>query len=63
MKDHRNKLSELTTMTSICIKRYVIRATREVVSPTISTGRIPEVTAQNAPKIKTIFYPLDSIKE
>jgi hypothetical protein len=38
-------------ITSICTKRYVIKALIEVVSPTISTGKIPEITAQNTPRI------------
>jgi hypothetical protein len=38
-------------ITSICTKRYVIKAAIEVVSPTISTGKIPEITAQNTPRI------------
>ena len=41
---------KLTTMTSICTKKYVIKAPTEVDSPTILTGQIPPIIAQNTPK-------------
>lgn len=33
------------------------------VSPTISTGRIPEVTAQNVPKNEDKFHSINRIKD
>ena len=42
-------------MTSICTKRYVIKALIELVSPTISTGKKPASTAQNIPKNEDKF--------
>ena len=43
-------------MTSICTKRYVIKALIDAVSPTISTGKTPENTAQNIPKNQDKFF-------
>jgi hypothetical protein len=63
MKEQRNKYIKLTTKTSICTKRYVTKPLIEAVSPTISTGRIPEVTAQNVPKDEEKFYFINRIKQ
>ena len=52
MTEEGDQQSTLTTITSTCTKRYVIKALTEVVSPTISTGKIPEITAQNTPVIR-----------
>jgi hypothetical protein len=59
----KNKYIELTTMTSICTKRYVTKPLSVAVSPTISTGRIPEVTAQNIPKSEDKIYSINRIKD
>jgi len=63
MKEQRNKYIQLTTITSICTKRYVTKALIVAMSPTISTGRIPEVTAQNVPKNENKFHSLNRIKD
>jgi hypothetical protein len=49
-------------MTSICTKRYVIKALIVVTSPTISIGKIPETTAQNIPTNENKFYFRNRIK-
>ena len=43
-------------MTSICTKRYVIKALIELVSLTTSTGKMLEIRAQNIPKNEDKFY-------
>jgi hypothetical protein len=50
-------------ITSKCTKRYVIKADIEAASPTISTGKIPEITAQNSPRIKHEFYIINELKQ
>jgi hypothetical protein len=49
-------------MTSICTKRYVIKALIEVVSPTISIGKTPDITAQAIPTNEDKFYSINRIK-
>jgi hypothetical protein len=63
MEEQRNKYIELTTMTSICTKIYVTKALSVAVSPTISTGRIPEVTTQKVPKHEDKFHSKNRIKD
>jgi hypothetical protein len=50
-------------MTSIWTNRYVIKAAIEDVSPTISTGNIPENTAQNIPRIQHEFNLMNEFEQ
>ena len=44
-------------------KIYVIKPLIEEVSPTTSTGKIPEITAQNTPTIQHESGLIDRLKE
>jgi hypothetical protein len=49
-------------ITSICTKRYVIKAAIEAASPRISARKIPEITAQNSPRIQYEFDLINELK-
>ncbi len=50
-------------ITSICTKRYVIKAAIEAASPRISARKITEITAQNTPRIQYEFYLINELKQ
>jgi hypothetical protein len=54
---------KLTTITQTCTKKYIIRALIDTISPTISTGHTPDITAQNVPKKEDKFYPINRIEK